>query len=59
MRHNSYEAREASNSSLLFFIFLVVMREGLAPILWAAPKSPGPKDFRVLVGAQAGVLGQN
>lgn len=31
----------------------------LSPILLAVPKSPGPKDFRVMVGAQVGVLGQN
>lgn len=27
-------------------------------ILLAAPKSPGPKDFKAVVGAQAGVLEQ-
>lgn len=31
----------------------------LSPILLAVPKSPRPKDFRVMVGAQVDVLGQN
>ena len=33
--------------------------EGGSSILLAAPKSPGPKDFMVMVGAQVGVVGQD
>ena len=33
--------------------------EGGSPILLVAPKSPGSKDFMVMVGARAGVIGQD
>ena len=49
-----------SFSSALSMVLHVSGRvEGGSPILLAAPKSPGPKDFMVIVRPQVGVVGQD
>lgn len=51
-----------SNSGLLCSVIVLQFSgsdEGGSPILLFAPKSPGLKDLRVMVGARAGVSGQN
>lgn len=59
MHHDLYEAMSALKlrSPVLRLLCFTALAE--QPVLLVAPKSPGPKDFMVMVGARAGVIGQD